>query len=80
MIMKTEVVEIVNKTRLIGANQRGEYNLPQIIIRGGDNVLINLILPNEFLYEKTDIGDKVKVNYYIDIRGKISINDIEKVK
>lgn len=80
MIMKTDEVEVVNKQRLKGSNQRGEYDLPQIIVRGKDNVLINLILPNEFLFEKTDIGDKVKINYYIDIRGKISINDIERVK
>jgi len=82
MLIKTEEVKILNKGRLKGTSSKTgkEYDLPQIQVQGKDNCNYTLTLQNEFLYEQATPNEVVKIVYYLDPRGNITINSLERIK
>lgn len=82
MLIKTEEVKIVAKGRLKGISAKSgkEYDLPQIQVQAKDGCNYTFTLPNEFLYEQATQGENTHIIYYIDTRGNITINNLERNK
>ena len=79
MLLRTETMRLETKGRLKGVSKKtgNDYDLPQLLLKTKEGLNYTITLPNDMLYNKVSEGKDYKIVYYIDVRGNISINDIE---